>query len=28
MQDDPLEDEFDDMLDDAPTTPPNVYGEE
>lgn len=30
MQDDPPEDnadEFDGMLDDAPTTPPNMYGE-
>jgi len=25
---DPPEDEFDGMLDDAPTTPPNMYGEE
>jgi hypothetical protein len=31
MQDDPPQDdvdEFDGMLDDAPTTPPNMYGEE
>ena len=30
MQDDPPEDntdEFEGMLDDAPTTPPNMYGE-
>jgi hypothetical protein len=27
MQDDPPEDEFDGMLDDAPSTPPNMYGD-
>ena len=29
MQDDPPDDDdLSDMLDDAPTTPPNMYGEE